>query len=87
MWQRLEVTRPAREMGQFLLYGPALRTKTLACWSRLMTAGLPPEPLRAPFGLRFGDRQRLAEKPGRDTLGKMIERYVFEVAIKGHSAR
>jgi uncharacterized protein (DUF2236 family) len=120
MWQRLEVTRPAREMGQFLLHDEALRTKTLARWYRLMTAGLLPEPLRAPFGLRFGDRQRLAfetsvrglravyravpsrlrwlpayadarrrlaGKPGRDRLGKMIERYVFEAAIKGRSAR
>jgi uncharacterized protein (DUF2236 family) len=54
----LTVTPPARELAGFLLQPPALRPASLARWYRAITAGLLPEPLRAPFGLSFGARER-----------------------------
>jgi uncharacterized protein (DUF2236 family) len=58
MWRRLAVATPARDMAGFLLAAPALRPARFAAWYRTMTAGLMPEPLRRPFGLRFGARER-----------------------------
>jgi len=60
MWQWLAVATPAREMSRFLLAAPALRPAAFASWYRMMTAGLMPAPLRRPFGLRFGARERVA---------------------------
>jgi len=58
-WRTLEsdvlaVGAPAREIGTFLLTPPNRASTPLLRWYRLMTAGLLPERLRAPFGLRFG---------------------------------
>jgi uncharacterized protein (DUF2236 family) len=59
MWRTLAVGAPARAIAGFLLSPPAIQPAPLAAWYRTMTAGLLPAPLRAPFGLRFGARERL----------------------------
>jgi uncharacterized protein (DUF2236 family) len=68
MWRRLAVATPAREMARFLLSSPALRPPALATWYRTMTAGLMPEPLRAPFGLHFGARERVVYRASIQAL-------------------
>lgn len=54
----LTVCRPGRELGRFLLTPPHRAAVPFSRWYALMTAGLMPEPLREPFGLRFGRRER-----------------------------
>ncbi|MFO0758720.1 MAG: oxygenase MpaB family protein [Byssovorax sp.] len=50
----LAVGRPAREIGDFLFTAARPAARPLLRWYRVMTAGLLPEPLRAPWGMRFG---------------------------------
>lgn len=50
----IAVGRPAREISQFLLAAPTPAARPLMEWYRLVTAGLLPEHLRRPLGLRFG---------------------------------
>ncbi len=57
MFERLDVTPPAREIASFLLSPETLRPQALAPWFRTLTAGMMPEKLREPFGLRFDARE------------------------------
>jgi uncharacterized protein (DUF2236 family) len=59
MWGWLRVTEPAAEIATFLLAPPVLALKPLTDWYRMMTAGLMPQELRAPFDLRFGRREQV----------------------------
>ena len=54
----IRVGRPAREMGRFLFSTPKPSARPLFAWLRVMTAGLMPERLRAPFGLSWTRRDR-----------------------------
>ena len=50
----IAVTRPAREMADYLLAPPHPAIGPAWRWYAMMTAALLPEPLRRGFGLRFG---------------------------------
>ncbi|MBI4952621.1 MAG: DUF2236 domain-containing protein [Myxococcales bacterium] len=60
MARHLVVTPPAQAIAGVLFSAEALRPPGLARFARLVTAGLMPEPLRAPFDLRFGPVERRA---------------------------
>jgi uncharacterized protein (DUF2236 family) len=51
---RIAVGKPAREMAEFLFATPKPALRPLFRWLELMTAGLMPARLRAPFGFRYG---------------------------------
>jgi uncharacterized protein (DUF2236 family) len=51
---QIAVGKPAREMASFLFASPKPFARPLFRWLELMTAGLMPERLRAPFGFSYG---------------------------------
>ncbi|MCC6525304.1 MAG: DUF2236 domain-containing protein [Polyangiaceae bacterium] len=68
MIRNLVVTPEAQAIAGFLFSDAALRPPGLARVARLVTAGLMPEPLRAPFGLPFGPVERRAFEATLRTL-------------------
>ncbi len=68
MWSDLRVSEPAREIAHFLLHPPMPWLAPIAGWYRVMTAGLMPPPLRAPFELAFGTREQRLFKASLATL-------------------
>jgi len=68
MTHQLRVGRPAQEMSELLFTPPHLAGKPVYHWYRTMTAGLMPEPLREPYNLRFGRRERLLYASGKGAL-------------------
>ena len=58
MWDRLEVSPAAAEIGAFLFRPPAPGMGGVMSWYRDITAGLMPAELRPGFGLRFESRER-----------------------------
>jgi len=77
MFERLDVTPPAREIANFLLSPEALRPQALAPWLRTLTTGMMPEKLREPFGLRFDAREA-----GRYARAVQIIKRVYKITPK-----
>jgi uncharacterized protein (DUF2236 family) len=80
MWHWLAVASPARDMARFLLSPRALRPPRFATWYRCLTAGLMPEPLRRPFGLRFEAADRRAFE--RSIRGLRLVRRALPPALR-----
>ncbi len=60
MWESDEIVvgEPAREIASFLFTPPDPLLRPVTQWSKIVTAGLLPERIRAGFGLKFGATER-----------------------------
>ena len=63
------VGRAAQEIGGFLLEGYRASAQPVMRWYRVMTAGLMPEPLRAPWGLTYGRTERAVFEASQRAIG------------------
>lgn len=76
MWRsdQLVVSRPALRIRRFLFARPRGVRRRLFRWLEIMTAGLMPTELRAPFELRFGPRERRIYGASRAALRGLYPR-------------
>ncbi|MBX3130242.1 MAG: DUF2236 domain-containing protein [Polyangiaceae bacterium] len=70
----IAVGRPARELGEFLFQAPSRAAQPPLRWLKSMTAGLMPERLRAPFGLRFESAERRVFRASMASLRRVYPR-------------